>query len=154
MTEEDVLDCVSVLGCRREGFPQTYLGLPLSNTKLRLNAFAPHCKMWQVPVKPTESNEMGHAALINVVLDSQLVYDMAALLIHYYKNYLPWPFQNLLRGGQEYKPPGLMSGINQGGRFLLTKKHFSTWSLTLSIESSVIFVSIHVLWEQTTNGIE
>ncbi|GJN29104.1 hypothetical protein PR202_gb17297 [Eleusine coracana subsp. coracana] len=33
--------CVDILGCKEEGFPQTYLGLPLSNEKLRLNAFAP-----------------------------------------------------------------------------------------------------------------
>ncbi|WVZ95838.1 hypothetical protein U9M48_041552 [Paspalum notatum var. saurae] len=27
---------------KRDGFPQTYLGLPLSNTKLHLNALAPY----------------------------------------------------------------------------------------------------------------
>jgi hypothetical protein len=35
--------CISTLvGCKREGVPQTYLGLPLSNDKLRLTAFAPY----------------------------------------------------------------------------------------------------------------
>jgi hypothetical protein len=29
------------LGCMVEGFPQTYLGLPLSAEKLRLSAFSP-----------------------------------------------------------------------------------------------------------------
>ena len=32
---------VAVLQCQQGSFPQTYLGLPLSNTKLRLSAFAP-----------------------------------------------------------------------------------------------------------------
>lgn len=32
---------VTILQCKRDTFPQTYLGLPLSNTKLRLSAFAP-----------------------------------------------------------------------------------------------------------------
>lgn len=42
MDEDNISDCITALGCRREGFPQTYLGLPLSNTKLRLSAFAPN----------------------------------------------------------------------------------------------------------------
>jgi hypothetical protein len=36
-----VEDIHAILGCRMEGFPQTYLGLPLSAEKLRLAAFAP-----------------------------------------------------------------------------------------------------------------
>jgi hypothetical protein len=32
---------VDILECKRDTFPQTYMGLPLSNTKLRLSAFAP-----------------------------------------------------------------------------------------------------------------
>lgn len=54
MDEAMVTDCVAALGCRREGFPQTYLGFPLSNNKLCLNAFAPqiaktdkHLAGWQ-----------------------------------------------------------------------------------------------------------
>ncbi|WVZ62021.1 hypothetical protein U9M48_011816 [Paspalum notatum var. saurae] len=41
MEEAQVQCCVEVLGCKRESFPQTYLGLPLSNSKLRLSAFSP-----------------------------------------------------------------------------------------------------------------
>jgi hypothetical protein len=41
MDEDTVAHFISILGCRREGFPQTYLGLPLSNNKLRLSAYAP-----------------------------------------------------------------------------------------------------------------
>lgn len=29
VSEEQITEYISVLGCRREGFPQTYLGLPL-----------------------------------------------------------------------------------------------------------------------------
>jgi hypothetical protein len=34
MSEDDIPRCISALGCKREGFPQTYLGLPLSCEKL------------------------------------------------------------------------------------------------------------------------
>ncbi|CAD6332810.1 unnamed protein product [Miscanthus lutarioriparius] len=39
--EGRVNDLVNILHCLRGSFPQTYLGLPLSNTKLQLSAFAP-----------------------------------------------------------------------------------------------------------------
>jgi mannosylglycoprotein endo-beta-mannosidase len=84
MEEAAVTDCVSALGCRREGFPQTYLGLPLSNTKLRLKAFAPQIAKadkylagWQASIL----NHMGRTTLVNSVLDCQLVYAMCALEI-------------------------------------------------------------------------
>jgi hypothetical protein len=35
------LDCVVAFGYRRIGFPQSYLGLPLSNCKLCLHSFMP-----------------------------------------------------------------------------------------------------------------
>ena len=34
-------DMAQILQCREGSFPQVYLGLPLSNVKLRLSAFAP-----------------------------------------------------------------------------------------------------------------
>lgn len=42
MAEEEIPGCIAVLGCRKEGFPQTLLGLPLSCEKLRLSAFDPY----------------------------------------------------------------------------------------------------------------
>jgi len=84
MTEENVLECISALGCRREGFPQTYLGLPLSNNKLRLLAFAPQiakCDKYLAGWQSALLNQMGQATLVNTVLDSQLVYAMTALPI-------------------------------------------------------------------------
>ena len=39
---EQAMSCfLDALGCRRDQFPQTYLGMLLSNIKLNLSAFAP-----------------------------------------------------------------------------------------------------------------
>lgn len=80
--EVDLQPCLEVMGCKREGFPQTYLGLPLSADKLRLSAFTPyiakadrHLAGWQAMLL----NPMGRATLINSVLDSQLIYLMCAV---------------------------------------------------------------------------
>lgn len=64
-------------------FP-TYLGLPLSNNKLRLSAFAPNiakCDRYLAGWQSALLHQMGRATLVNSVLDSQLVYAMAALEI-------------------------------------------------------------------------
>lgn len=42
MSEQSVQAYVQTLGCRREGFPQTYLGLPLSTHKLSISAYTPY----------------------------------------------------------------------------------------------------------------
>jgi hypothetical protein len=80
MQESVINQCVDALGCRREGFPQTYLGLPLSATKLPVLAFTPYIAetnrylaTWQASLL----NTMGRAVLVNSVLDSQLVYIMS-----------------------------------------------------------------------------
>jgi hypothetical protein len=39
MCEADVSAVQVILGCKIEGFPQTYFGLPLSCSKLRADAF-------------------------------------------------------------------------------------------------------------------
>ena len=82
MKAEDIPGCIAVLGCRQEGFPQTYLGLPLSCEKLRLSAFDPYISKadrylagWQASLL----NPMGRTVLINAVLDGQLSYVMSAL---------------------------------------------------------------------------
>lgn len=84
MSEDMVTQCIDALGCRRESFPQTYLGLPLSNTKLRLSTFAPQiakCDKYPAGWQTLLLNQMGRATLVNAVLDSQMVYAMAALPI-------------------------------------------------------------------------
>lgn len=79
---QDLAPMLQVLGCKQEGFPQTYLGLPLSSTKLRLTAFSPQIAKtdkylggWQAALL----NPTGRAVLVNSVLDSQLVYAMCAV---------------------------------------------------------------------------
>ena len=72
MDDEYASQCVAALGCRCEGFPQVYLGLPLSCEKLRLSAFDPYIAKanrylagWQASLL----NPMGRTMLINSVLD-------------------------------------------------------------------------------------
>lgn len=80
--EEDLPGYLATLGCVREGFPQTYLGLPLSHEKLRLSAFVPliskfdrHLTGWQSRFL----NHIGRTALVNSVLDSLPTYAMSAV---------------------------------------------------------------------------
>jgi hypothetical protein len=77
-------ECVQVLGCRRDSFPQPYLGLPLSIHKLSLSAFTPYIQKsdrylitWQAHLL----NLMGRTVMVNSVLDAQLVYLMSSLQV-------------------------------------------------------------------------
>jgi hypothetical protein len=92
--------CVQALGCRQEGFPQTYLGLPLSFGKLRLATFEPYiarADRYLVGWQSFFLNPMGRTVLINLVLDSQLIYLMCAIQL----------------------PPGLISKLDQKRRGFL-----------------------------------
>jgi hypothetical protein len=80
--EELVAVVRSVLGCSVEGFPQTYLGLPLSADKLKLAAFAPliakvdkYLSGWRALLL----SYGGRLALVNAVLDALPTYAMGAL---------------------------------------------------------------------------
>ncbi|GJN06932.1 hypothetical protein PR202_ga24709 [Eleusine coracana subsp. coracana] len=82
VAEDQVAEFISVLGCRREGFPQTYLGLPLSSEKLHLSAFAPlickfdkHLSGWEASLL----NPNARTVLVNTVLDSLPTYAMMVL---------------------------------------------------------------------------
>jgi len=82
MSSDAISQCIAALGCRQEGFPQTYLGLPLSNEKLRSATFDPYISKadrylagWQAQLL----NPTGRSVLINSVLDSQLIYLMCAI---------------------------------------------------------------------------
>lgn len=73
---------IQALGCRQEGLPQTYLGLPLSCGKLRLSTFDPYIARADRYVVGWQSfllNPMGRTVLINSVPDSQLIYLMFAI---------------------------------------------------------------------------
>jgi len=109
MGEDLIPQCIDVLGCRREGFPQTYLGLLLSCEKLRVSAFDPYiCKVdrylagWQASLL----NPMGRMVLINAVLDGQLSYVMMAMPL----------------------PLGVITGVDKRRRsFLWTGEADSKW---------------------------
>ena len=82
---ENVVDClVTILQCKRDTFPQTYLGLPLSNSKLRLSAFAPliaKVDKYLAGWKATLLSPAGRVVVINSVLDGLPIYTMGALLL-------------------------------------------------------------------------
>lgn len=76
--------CVTIMGCAQQSFPQNYLGLPLSASKLPVSAFSMYVdrtdkflSSWQASLL----NTMGRVILINSVLDAQLVYIMSAMQI-------------------------------------------------------------------------
>jgi hypothetical protein len=63
---------MAILQCQQGTFPQTYLGRPLSNTKLRLSAFAPliaKTDRYLAGWKATLLTPAGRVTLINAVLD-------------------------------------------------------------------------------------
>jgi hypothetical protein len=75
---------MEVLQCKLGSFPQTYLGLPLSNIKLPLSAFAPliarvdkYLASWQALLLSTA----GRVVLINSVLAGIPTYAMGAMLL-------------------------------------------------------------------------
>jgi hypothetical protein len=79
---EALASAAEVLGCVVEGFPQTYLGLPLSCDKLALEAFAPligkadkYLSGWRALLL----SPAGRLVLVNAVLDSLPTHAMAAL---------------------------------------------------------------------------
>ncbi|XP_066358436.1 uncharacterized protein [Miscanthus floridulus] len=75
---------VRLLQCQQASFPQVYLGLPLSNVKLNLAAFAPliskvdrRLSGWQAALL----NHQSRLVLINSVLDGLATYMMQALAL-------------------------------------------------------------------------
>lgn len=91
---------VRLLQCQQASFPQVYLGLPLSNVKLNLSAFAPliskvdrRLSGWQAALL----NHQSRLVLINSVLDGLVTYTMQALAL----------------------PPGIISAIDSKRRAFL-----------------------------------
>lgn len=81
---QELEEMIAALGCQQGTFPQTYLGLPLSNTKLRLSAFAPmiaKVDKYLAGWKATLLSLTGRVVLINAVLDGLPTYAMGALLL-------------------------------------------------------------------------
>jgi hypothetical protein len=74
--------CVNTFVPWREGFPQSYLGLPLSNCKLRLHMFTPTITKANKFLAGWQScflNPMGHLFLLNLVLNGQQNYIMSVM---------------------------------------------------------------------------
>jgi hypothetical protein len=81
---QDLAAITDALGCRVEGFPQTYLGLPLSAEKLTLADFAPliakidkYLSGWRAILLSSG----GRVVLLNSVLDALMIYAMGAMLL-------------------------------------------------------------------------
>jgi hypothetical protein len=75
-------DIRSALGCRIEGFPKTYLGLPLSANKLVLADFAPLIAMIDHYLSGWSAillSAGGRVVLLNAVLDALPIFAMSAL---------------------------------------------------------------------------
>ena len=74
--------CISILGCREEQFPQSYQGLLLSHEKLKLSSFTPmisNTNKYLAGWKASLLNTMGRAVLADSVLGNLLIYAMGAL---------------------------------------------------------------------------
>jgi hypothetical protein len=83
--DDDLLaSATAALGCSVEGFPQTYLGLPLSCDKHNIDAFTPliakadkFLSGWRALLL----SPAGRLVLVNAVLDSLPTHAMAALML-------------------------------------------------------------------------
>lgn len=82
--DADLQRFLSTLQCKEGKFPQTYLGLPLSNVKLPLSAFAPlitkvdkYLARWKALPLSTASR----VVLVNAVIGGLLTSAMAAMLL-------------------------------------------------------------------------
>jgi hypothetical protein len=74
----------AILGCAVEGFPQTYLGLPLTCDKLTLDAFIPLVAKADMYLSGWISlllSLVRRLVLVNAVLDSLPTHAMAALML-------------------------------------------------------------------------
>ncbi|CAL4971761.1 unnamed protein product [Urochloa decumbens] len=74
----------SILGCAVASFPQTYLGLPLSCHKLRLNDMQPLVKAVQSYIPGwcgSLLSPSGRTILTNAVLGARVIYAMGSILL-------------------------------------------------------------------------
>jgi hypothetical protein len=79
---ELVAEMQAALGCRVEGFPQTYLGLPLTCDRLKLTHFAPLIDKIDRYLSGWRSlllSPGGRIVLLNAVLDALPAYAMGAI---------------------------------------------------------------------------
>jgi hypothetical protein len=77
-------DMASILGCPISSFPQTYLGLPLSPTKLPASAFAPLVLSFDRRLSGWRAHLLsagGRLVLCNAVLNNLATYYMCSFLL-------------------------------------------------------------------------
>jgi len=82
MNDGLIQQCIDTLGCKRESFPQNYLGLPLSAHKLPNLVFSTYIERIEKSLSSWQAsllNTMGRVVLINSVLDSKLIYVMSSM---------------------------------------------------------------------------
>jgi hypothetical protein len=80
--DEGMRLAAAALGCTLEGFPQTYLGLPLSAEKLTLADFVPLIAKADIYFSDWRAlllSPVGRLVLVNAVLDSLPTHAMAAM---------------------------------------------------------------------------
>ena len=82
MNDGLIQQCIDTLGCKRESFPQNYLGMPLSAHKLPNLVFSTYIERIEKSLSSWQAsllNTMGRVVLINSVLDSKLIYVMSSM---------------------------------------------------------------------------
>jgi hypothetical protein len=83
LTVEKVEIMAGVFGCRIQGMPFTYLGLPMGSTKSRVGHFAPQMNRAERQLASTSSllTYAGKLQLVNFVLSSLPTYTMCAVAV-------------------------------------------------------------------------
>jgi mannosylglycoprotein endo-beta-mannosidase len=87
LTEQDeqlALRLVNILGCELGAFPITYLGLPLSNKKLKRTAYIPLIQRFNKRLAGWAAKHLsiaGRLVLLNAVLSALPVYFMSCFLL-------------------------------------------------------------------------
>jgi hypothetical protein len=82
--QSEFQDILHILQCQEGSFPQVYLGLPLSNVKLRLSAFTTliaNVDRYLAGWRATLLSTAGRVVLINSVLDGLPSYGMGAMML-------------------------------------------------------------------------
>jgi hypothetical protein len=83
MTEQNVEILAGVFGCKLQGMPFTYLGLPMGSTKSRVEHYAPlmnRVERWLMLVSSMLTH-VGHPQLVNSMLSSLPTFTMCSVLV-------------------------------------------------------------------------
>lgn len=84
-TSDSKMDSLAeILGCQKESPPFTYLGLPLGNTKPKIQEFLPLIHKMDMRLMSTSSllRQVGRLEMVNAVFSSSTVFHNATLKLH------------------------------------------------------------------------